>query len=102
MFLFFDFRQSAGLQVHTDDVLVWGGTREKHDESLQKVLARPVLEGLTFNAEKCIFGQREMHFFRDKTSPKGIEPNPELVSCVAQHPTPTTKNKRKLSVFWER
>lgn len=79
-----------GLWVYIDDILVWGATPEEHD---YKTLARVEAEGLTLNAENCICGQEEISFLGNRVSSKGMEPNPDLVKCVKQHPIPTSKKE---------
>lgn len=85
------FDDLPGTRVYIDDVLVWGSTQKEHDERLFKALERAQAEGLTLNAEKCIFGRTEISFLGDKISSKGIEPDPDLIKCVLNHPPPTTK-----------
>lgn len=72
-------------------MLVWGSTQKEHDEHLYKALARVQAEDLILNAEKCIFGQTEICFLGNKINSKGIEPNPDLMKCILNHPLPTTK-----------
>ena len=39
----------------SDDILIFGKTREEHDVALKKVLAKLQEAGLTLNKEKCEF-----------------------------------------------
>lgn len=87
------FEDLPGVRVYIDDVLVWGDTREEHDKSLRQALATAQAEGLTVNSNKCTFGQKEINFLGDRISSNGIDPNPDLIRCVARHPTPTTKKE---------
>lgn len=54
-----------GTRVDIDDSVVWGNTRQQHDERLEKLLQSVKKHGLKLNREKCLFGVTEMTFLRD-------------------------------------
>ena len=43
-----------------DYIIIWGETREIHDQRLKKLLARVKESGLKLNKDKCIFGAKEL------------------------------------------
>ncbi|KAK8767070.1 hypothetical protein V5799_006149 [Amblyomma americanum] len=90
-----------GVHVYIDDILVWGTTRQEHDERLVAVLKAAETAGLTLNAEKCKFGLTEVHFLGDVIGQKGISPNPKLVRNLLEMPTPKSKTdlQRMLGVI---
>ena len=44
-----------GVANAQDDIIVWGDTKEVHDQRLHKVLSRIKDSGLKLNREKCQF-----------------------------------------------
>ena len=57
-----------------DDILVWGRTREEHDDNLHQLLVRLLEAGLTINRKKCVFGVEEVSFFGHYVSAAGVRP----------------------------
>ena len=49
-----------GCKSIIDNMLVWGSSKEEHDENLRKVLERTREVGIKWNAEKCVFGVSEL------------------------------------------
>ena len=43
-----------------DDIIVWGETKQIHDQRLHKVLAKIKESGLKLNQSKCLFGVTEL------------------------------------------
>lgn len=52
------FETLPGVRVYVDDVIMWGATRQEHDERLRAVLEAAQKAGLIFNADKCSIGAR--------------------------------------------
>ena len=52
----------ANFQDDRGETLIWGETREIHDQRLKKVLACVKESGLKLNKDKCIFGAKELPF----------------------------------------
>ena len=44
-------------------MLVYGSSKEEHDEDLRRVLERTKEVGIKWNAEKCVFGATEVRYF---------------------------------------
>ena len=63
-----------GVKNAADDILVFGKTREDHDKNLYELLLRLLEAGITINKKKCVFGAKEVSFFGQWVSGKGIRP----------------------------
>lgn len=50
------FEHIPGVETMMDDIIVWGSTREEHDERLRKVLDKTREVNLKLNKDKCEFG----------------------------------------------
>lgn len=83
--------RTPGVRVYIDDVLVGGRTKAEHDERLKAALTAIPTASFTLNAEKCIFGSQEIKFLGEVISSEGIKPGEQLVQCIANMPTPTSK-----------
>ncbi len=44
-----------GCKNNQDDIIVWGSSKEEHDERLKAVLDRIRAANLKLNKEKCVF-----------------------------------------------
>lgn len=81
----------SGVKVYVDDILVWGRSRQEHDERLKSVLEAAERAGLTFNPAKCAVGVQQIEFLGDVISEEGIRPSSSLVKCMLQMPAPSDK-----------
>lgn len=77
--------------MYVDIMLLWGSTRQEHDERLRSVLEVARKAGLTFNPEKYEVGVTEISFLRDIISQAEIRPSPVSVTSVLSLPPPTDK-----------
>ncbi|XP_030587995.1 uncharacterized protein K02A2.6-like [Archocentrus centrarchus] len=80
-----------GTRVYIDDLVIWGTTRQQHDERLKKLLGRVKKNGLKLNRDKCLFGVTQMTFLGDKITSAGVEPDQSKVQAVLDMPAPTDK-----------
>lgn len=87
------FEGLPGTRVYVDDILVWGSSKEEHDERLRAALTAARKAGLTLNKEKCIFATTEVKFLGDRISKEGIKPDEGLIKCVADMPRPSCKQE---------
>lgn len=78
----------TGVVCLIDDVLVYGKTREEHDERLRKVLLRLQNSGVTLNHEKCHFAQSRVNFLGHVIDAMGIQPDPDKVVAIQKVQTP--------------
>ena len=79
----------SGTVCLMDDILVYGATREEHDERLRHVLQRLSNLGMTLNSDKCRFAQSSVEFLGHVIDAQGIKPDPNKVSAIVQFATPT-------------
>ena len=86
-----------GVEVFSDDILVWGRTKEEHDARLKEVIDRAVQNCIKFNKEKCIFGVTEIDFLGHTFDNKGIRPDKKKIKAIVEIPTP--KEKKELERF---
>nr|XP_057913595.1 uncharacterized protein LOC131107503 [Doryrhamphus excisus] len=77
-----------GTVCHADDILVFGSTREQHDQRLQRVLERLQQEGLTLNNDKCQFAVEKVMFLGHIVTAQGIEADPGKIKAIMEMPTP--------------
>lgn len=83
-----------GTRVYIDDLVVWGNTKQQHDERLEKLLQRVKKYGLKLKREKCLVGVTEMTFLGDKLTANGVLPDKTKVQAILNMPAPTDKKKR--------
>ena len=50
------FEDLEGVENFVDDLVVWGSSKQQHDERLKAVMERAAERNLKFNREKCIIG----------------------------------------------
>ena len=81
-----------------DDIIVWGGTKEVHDQRLHKVLSRIKDSGLKLNREKCQFCVTQVTFLAHVLSGEGVYADPRKISAIID--VPVLKNKVELQRFF--
>ena len=81
----------------SDDILIFGETREIHDNALHKVLKILNDNGLTINYEKCEWGKNELDFFGLHFSNKGISLNESKLEALMNSKRP--ENKKDIHSF---
>ena len=79
-----------GVLCYLDDVLVFGKSKEDHDERLRQVIERFRKFDLRLNFEKCNFCVQSVKFLGHVLSQDGVRPDPEKVSAVRDYPRPTS------------
>ena len=78
-----------GVKNISDDILVYGKTKEEHDQALQHTFERLENHGLTLNHKKCLFDQSKIEFFGYVFSAKGLSPDPAKVKALREAEKPT-------------
>ncbi|CAF1137532.1 unnamed protein product, partial [Brachionus calyciflorus] len=79
-----------GALNYSDDIIVFGSTKEEHDRRLEKVLQRLQDNGLTVNEKKCEFGKTSLDFFGLKFSQKGISLDNRKFEAILNAKSPST------------
>ena len=77
-----------GVRNISDDIIVFGNTRDEHDLQQSTVLQRLQQSNLTLNQEKCLFGVNKLTFFGHEVSASGISPGTKKVEAIRDAPVP--------------
>lgn len=79
-----------GCFVYIDDIIIFGSTKEIHDEHLKKVLHRLKEFNVALNKEKCSFALSEIRFLGHNLSAAGIKPTNDKIIAIKQFREPNT------------
>lgn len=79
-----------GIEIFVDDILVFGTTKNEHDERLKVVLAKLDESNVALNLKKCIIGVPEIIFLGHKFTSKGIKPSEVKLEAVSKFREPAT------------
>jgi len=93
------FEGISGCKSIIDDTLVWGSSKEGHNQNLRKVLEHKREVGIKWNAEKCVFGAKEVSCFGHVLSDKGVQPDPKKTAAIQEMEPP--RNKQELETLLE-
>ena len=74
-----------------DDIIVWGRTKENHDENLIQVLTWIRDSGFKLNYSKCIFGTRELVYLGHIISAGDVRPDLNKIKAITNMPIPSNK-----------
>jgi hypothetical protein len=85
------FEGVGNVDTSMDDIIVWGKTREEHDEALLKVLEIAQKNNLKLNRDKCEFGVSELTFLGDVLSSEGVKPDPNKITAINDMEKPNDK-----------
>ena len=87
----------------TDDILVFGRSKEEHHRNLMNVLARLEDSDLTLNKRKCEFYKTELTFYGLKFSAKGVSATEDRRKTMMEFPVPVDAKELKsflCSMLW--
>lgn len=87
------FEHIPGVETMMDDVIVWGSTREEHNERLRQVLDKTREVNLKLNKDKCEFGVKTLTFVGDVVSEEGVKPDPRKTSAINNMERPNNKDE---------
>ena len=80
------------METDIDGILVWGATKEEHNQRLKAALQRCNDILMTLNkGKKCRFGSSKVVYLGHIISAEGISPDPEKVKAINQMPLPEDK-----------
>ena len=79
-----------GVKNLMDDILVFGETKQQHDERLDKVLKRLKEKGLTVNQKKCEIGKNKVEFYGLEFSNQGVRMTDDKIKALKEAAKPTT------------
>nr|XP_054606603.1 uncharacterized protein K02A2.6-like [Nothobranchius furzeri] len=86
------FEHIPGVETMMDDIIVWGTTREEHDQRLRQVLDKTREVNLKLNKDKCEFGVKKLTFVGDVVSENGVKPDPKKTSAICNMERPNNKD----------
>lgn len=75
---------AGGHVFHMDDILVFGINRGEPDSHLRELLRRLHDAGVTLNAKKCAYAEREIKFMGQILNPKGISLHPGKTEAIME------------------
>eukprot|EP00794_Sanderia_malayensis_P014552 gene14552-16054_t len=74
-----------------DDIIVWGASKQEHDQRVRACLTRIRKSGLKLNQGKCIFASKSLTFLGHTVSADGLKPDPTKINAIIDMPIPKTK-----------
>lgn len=95
--LYSHFDDIEGVVLFVDDLLVYGHTKESHDQRLRAVLKRCQDINIKLNRQKCKIGLKEIRYLGHKISGDGIRPDDSHIIAIKDMPTP--KNVKDVERF---
>ena len=78
-------------EVVVDDLLVWGKSKDEHDQRLEATLRKASEIGVVFNKKKLELATSEVIYVGHKLTASGLQSDPEKVSAVLNMPAPKDK-----------
>lgn len=82
-----------GCHIYLDDILVWGKTKEEHNERLEMVLKRAKENNLKFNKSKCKIGVTEVKYLGQVLNEEGVKPDVSKIEAIEKMKSPTCKKE---------
>lgn len=79
-----------GIIIYLDDILVYGATKEEHDENLRRLLDRLAKLRLVINGEKSVYGVHSLTFVGHVIDGDGIRPMESKVKAIKSFRRPKT------------
>ena len=89
------FRDIEGVQSISDDIVVFGRTKEEHDRRLVQDLDRIREKKLILNKDKCEFGMDNITFMGHMLSKNGIGPTSDRVKDLVNAAEPNNASEVK-------
>ena len=80
-----------GVDVITDDILVYGATLLEHNKRLESVLKKARSVNLKFNAAKSKIAKTEVAYVGHVLTREGIKPDPMRIQAITDMPVPGDK-----------
>ena len=84
------FGDIEGVTAVVDDLLVWGTTKQEHDERLERVLQRCVRSGMVLNESKCKLGRNTVKYLGHTISEGGLSIDQQRIKDICEIRTPVS------------
>ena len=81
--------------VYIDDILIYSASIEEHIKHVRIIISVLAKYGFKVKPSKCDLFKQSVKFLGHVISPRGLEPNPDLVSALYQTPVPSTLKQVK-------
>jgi transposase InsO family protein len=88
-------RLYKGVMVYIDDILIYSGTADEHEQLVEWVLRRLQDEGYYAHPDKCEFFRHQVEFLGHVISASGVAVQQHKVQRVREWPVPQTKRDVK-------
>ncbi len=88
-------RELPGVLHYVDDVLIYGATREEHDQRLRVVLQRLELAGFAISKPKSVFNKTSVVFLGHLVSGESIRPDPAKIVALQEMLPPTNISEHR-------
>ena len=79
-----------GVLCLIDDILVYGSSKEEHNEILQAVPNRLKSAGVTLNQSKCEFGKETIKFLGHVINSNGVSADPQKIEAIVKIKAPSS------------
>ena len=89
------FESLTGVTSIVDDLLVYGRTKQEHDQNLRQVLERTRNKGVRFNPDKMRIGVTEVPFFGNRITSSGLQPDPNKIRAIMEIKPPDNRTHSK-------
>ena len=80
-------------ETSTDDILIFAGSFDEHNQRLDRVLTAIGDAGLTLNPKKCQFASTHVIYLGYVIDRDGIRPNPKKTAAISECPRPDNVSK---------
>jgi len=87
------FKDMEGCIWYLDDILIYGGHSEEHQQLVEQVLQQCIKHGLVVNLTKSEFHVQETHFLRHIINGQQVQMDPTKLEAMCKWPTLTKKKE---------
>lgn len=77
-----------GVKNIQDDIIIYGRTKEIHDQRLIKLMKRLSMNGLTVNPDKCVFRSAQITFMGHELNSNGVAPAKDKIESINNMKSP--------------
>lgn len=82
--------ECEGVINFIDDILIYGETRDQHDQRLKKVMDALDKNNVALRKEKCIFNTDKVHFLGHELTEQGVRPLDKYLDTIKEFRAPET------------
>ena len=82
-----------GMVSIADDIIIYGKSRQEHDQRLHELLIRAKENGIKFNKDKLEVGVTEVKYFGHLLTDNGLKPDPDKIEAIQSMKLPIVKTE---------